>query len=290
MKKLFKRFIAYTIDMMVVLLITQCLSGIPQINKQLDNYNRYYDDYVDLYKNYASFKTVLNEYFEDETLTEEEYNNLAQEHENYIDILDEYYIDGELTTKNYEKLNTKIAEDYETQYKEVYYKIEQNSILYFVIYLIAVVAYFVGFNKYTNGQTLGKKLMRLKVVNSKDSSKDVPVWSYIVRALVLYQPIYYIVKLIGVNFMSAGMYYDVTSIVYEIQGYLEMLIIAVVMIRIDGRGPQDLLAKTRVVLYDRNGKEVEEKIDVMINKKKEEIKSNKNKARKKRIIDEEPVE
>ena len=286
MKKLFKRFVAYMIDMMVVLLIVQCLSGIPQINKQLDDYNKYYDDYVDLYKNYAAFKLDLNEYFEDETLTEEEYNNLVQEHESYVDTLNNYYKNGELTTKNYEKLNTKVDGDYEKQYKEVYYKIEKNATFYLVIYLIVVIAYFVGFNKYTNGQTLGKKLMRLRIVNSKDSSSDVPIWSYIVRALVLYQLIYYITRLIGINFMNAGMYYNVTGIVYKVQSYLEMLIIAMAMIRIDGRGPQDLLAKTRVALYDRNGNEVEDKFDI-VSKRIEELKNSNKKVVDEEIIDEE---
>ena len=56
--------------------------------------------------------------------------------------------------------------------------------------------YFIAFNKYTNGQTLGKKVMRLKIVNSKDIDAKVPIWSYLVRAIILYQPIYYLVKLL----------------------------------------------------------------------------------------------
>ena len=157
--------------------------------------------------------------------------------------------------------------------------------MYFVIYLITVIAYFVGFNKYTSGQTLGKKLMRLKIVNSNDENKDVPVWKFIVRAIILYQPIYYIVKLIGVSFLDINMYYDVTNIVYNVQGYLEMLIIVMVMIRLDGRGPQDLLAKTRVVLYDRNGNEVKDKMSVRFGEKMDKIKSS-----FKKVIDEEVLE
>lgn len=286
MKKLFRRFIAYTIDMMVIILIAQSLSGIPQINKQLNNYNKYYNGYMELYELYASFKVDLTNDFKDKNLTEKEYNSLIENHEKYVDTLNEYYMDGKLTEKNYDKLNKKIDKEYNREYKKVYYKIEQNSVLYFVIYLVIVFTYFVGFNKYTNGQTLGKKLTKLRIINSKDENENVPVWSYVVRALILYQPIYYIIKLVGVSLMDMNMYYTITSFFYDIQYYLEMLIVIMVMVRIDGRGPHDLLARTRVVLYDRSGKEVQDKVDVMISKKMETIKKTKNK----KIIDEEPSE
>ena len=284
MKKLFKRFIAYMIDMVVILMITQCLSGIPQINKQLDDYNEYQENYITLYEEWTAFKANLTDSFEDKELTEEEYNSLVEEHVTYVDVLNNYYKDGKLTEKNYEKLNTKIDDYYLKEYKNIYYKIENNSKVQFIIYLVVVLAYFVGFNKYTNGQTLGKKLMRLKIVNSKDNGKDVPIWSYIVRVLILYQPIYYLVRLIGINFMDVNMYYDITSIFYNFQSYLEMLIIAMIMIRIDGRGLHDLLARTRVALYDENGNEIEYKFDIMLNKKKENLTKNK------KTIDEESSE
>ena len=286
MKKLFRRFIAYTIDMMIIILIAQSLSGIPQINKKLNNYNKYYNRYMELYELYASFKVDLTNNFKDKNLTEKEYNSLIENHEKYVDTLNEYYMDGKLTEKNYDKLNKKIDKEYNREYKKVYYKIEQNSVLYFVIYLVIVFTYFVGFNKYTNGQTLGKKLTKLRIINSKDENENVPVWSYVVRALILYQPIYYIIKLVGVSLMDMNMYYTITSFFYDIQYYLEMLIVIMVMVRIDGRGPHDLLARTRVVLYDRSGKEVQDKVDVMISKKMETIKKTKNK----KIIDEEPSE
>lgn len=280
MTKLFRRFIAYMIDMMVILIITQSLSGIPAINKQLDDYNKYYEEYVNSSTKYIAFKGDLDKYYEDKNLTEEEYNSLTKEQSIYTDILNEYYKDNKLTKKNYDKLNKKIDKYYENTSIELYFKTEKNSILYFVIYILTVVIYFIGFNKYTNGQTLGKKLMRLKIVNNSNETKDVPVWSYIVRCLVLYQPISYIVKLIGVYFMNASMYYDVSNFMVTIQGYVEMLVLAMIMIRLDGRGLQDILANTRVALYDRNGNEIKDKFELLVNEK----------VKGKKVIDEEPTE
>lgn len=279
MRKLFKRFIAYSIDMLVILIITQSISGIPMINKQLNDYNKYSNKYLTNYKEYSDLKVNLNKYFEDKKITDEEYNSLIKEENNYTNIFKDNYKE-ELSKEDYDNLNKKIDKLYNNTYKEIYYKMEKNSIMYNIIYLVAVILYFVGFNKYTNGQTLGKKLMRLKIVNNNDSNKDVPLWSYIVRLIILYQPILYITKLIGVSLMDISMYYTVTNYVYTFQSYLEMIVIATMSIRLDGRGLQDMLAKTRVVLYDRNGNEIKDKLEVLVN----------DKLKNKKVIDEEPTE
>ena len=59
MRKLFKRFIAYFIDMLVVTLIVQSLSGIPQINRQLDDYNKYQNDYLENYRCFYIYSAFL---------------------------------------------------------------------------------------------------------------------------------------------------------------------------------------------------------------------------------------
>ena len=80
--------------------------------------------------------------------------------------------------------------------------------------------------------------------------------------------------------MDTSMYYTFTKYVYTFQSYLEMIVMATMSIRIDGRGLQDMLAKTRVVLYDRNGNEIKDKLEVLVN----------DKLKNKKVIDEEPTE
>lgn len=282
MTKLFKRFIAYAIDMFVIILITQSLSGVSVINKQLDTYNKYYDQYMDLFESYGGFKTDLVNGFEDKKLSEKEYLSLIEKHEDYQNLLIERYEDQKLTEKEYDKINKEIDENYQKKYKKIYYKIEQNSVAYFIIYLITSVAYFIGFNKLTGGQTLGKKLMRLKIVSSKEG-EDVPVWSYLVRLIILYQPISYLVRLIGTGTLAMDEYYTVTTIFSDIQYYLQILIVITILLRLDGRGIHDLLAKTRVVVLDRQGNEIKEPISAYV---EEKLGEKKLKSNKKKIIDE----
>lgn len=286
MAKLFKRFLAYMIDMCVIILITQSLSGIPMINKQLDAYNKYYDEYLELFESYGMFKTDLVNDFKDKELSGKEYQSLVEEHFNYQDILVKYYDDEKLTEKEYDKINKGIDKEYQKEYEKVYFKIEQNSIVYFIVYLVSILVYFVGFNKLTGGQTLGKKLTRLKIVSSKEG-QDVRAWSYLVRTIILYQPIYYLVRLIGTSILNMDVYYAMTSIFSNIQYYLEIIIFITIMLRVDGRGIHDILARTRVILIDKNGDEIKDKLEVIVTEGKEKVK---NKMKNKKVIDEEPSE
>ena len=45
MFRLLKRFFAYFIDMMVVLIIVQTITNIPFVNRDLDKYNDVYNNY-----------------------------------------------------------------------------------------------------------------------------------------------------------------------------------------------------------------------------------------------------
>ena len=107
--------------------------------------------------------------------------------------------------------------------------------------------YFVGFNVLTKGATLGKKLFRLRIVNNKNSNEDVSVLSYLLRALMLYQPIYYLARVVCVSFLGNGNYYDVINVIYSIHSYLEFAILTFVIVRLDGRGLHDILAGTRLI-------------------------------------------
>ena len=280
MKKILKRIGAYFIDMMVVMLITQCLSGVPFINKQLDTYNKYYQEYSNALKEYSEFKLELQNSFKDEKITEKEYSKIIKISDDYKQEIEKFYDDKKITKKEYKTINKNMDNHYLKIYKKLYSKVEKNSICYFIIYLITTIFYFVFFNYYTNGETLGKKIFHLKIVNNKDNNKKVSILSYIIRAIFLYQPIYYIIKLICVMTLNGNDYYSVTSIVYDIQYYLQFIIILTVMIKMDGRGLHDLLAGTRVASYNRKGEEIDyysksfltKRLDEEIIEKKENLK------------------
>ena len=122
MFNLLKRFFAYFIDMMVILVIVQAISSIPFLNKNKDNYINEYNKYLESYSEYYSFRLELMDCYEDEKLSSKEYKKLVKEHEDYKELVDEYYKEEKLPKKSYNKLINKLDSDYNKDYEKIYYK------------------------------------------------------------------------------------------------------------------------------------------------------------------------
>ena len=275
MKKIFKRFLAYLIDLFIVSIISSCIMVIPFINVNRDDYNKNYKKYNELYNNYNKFSQDLADYYDDNKLDNDEYEKLISDNKDYSNIVSKYYKDGKLSEKNYNKLSDDVNEVFEDKYKSIYYKLSKYSVIGNIVQVIAIFAYFVGINLLTKGQTVGKKIMKLKIVSNKDSSSKVSALSYFIRTLVLYNPIYYLALTVGVYVFSSNDFYNWALIWSNIKNYLDIIIIIMIVIRLDGRGLHDLLAGTRVIVLDEVNN-VESDSHVIVEEDKDEEKNDAN--------------
>lgn len=269
MKKILKRTFAYFIDVLIITLITYLLSYTSILNPQLNKYNKYYDEYIELNETYKNFTEYLEKTYKDSEISDEEYNKIIDKYPIYKETVDKYYIEKKLTEDNYEKLTKVVEEEYEEEYIEMYSKIEKYSTIHYGIYTIMIILYFTVFNLITNDQTLGKKLMSLKIVSTNE--KKLNFLTYLIRTTILYFPIYYIVKIIGVYNLNPTNYYKLSTIFYEIQYYLQWIIILMIVIRKDGRGLHDLASHTKVIMIDKEGNEVKEEQEESSYPNQEEI-------------------
>lgn len=245
MKTILNRVFAYAVDLLILLLVSSILTNISFLNPQLKNYNKYYGQLSDYAKEYNSFISDLEKYYKDGELSEKNYTKLIENHKKYEENLSKYYEDSKLSKKEYKKLEVEVEKDYQKKYENLAYKIAKNSSISSAIYIIVTILYFGIFNLVTDGQTLGKKIFKLKIVSSDDGKPNIV--SYLIRSVLLYNTIYYLVSLIGIYTLNKENYYLVTNIVYQIQYYIQIIIICMVMLRTDGRGLHDILAKTKVI-------------------------------------------
>lgn len=142
--------------------------------------------------------------------------------------------------------NEKItAEEYTEEYSKLSYELQKSNVNMNIASITLYVGYFIIFATLNRGQTLGKKLFKIKVV-SKDN-KDVNVWNMLIRSLLIYNLISAIFSVIFVNFLSV----DAFTNVYMIIGYIEYFIMIVsffmVTYKKDGRGLHDIIAGTNVI-------------------------------------------
>ena len=249
MKYIYNRVMAYFIDMLLVVVLATLISRISFINPNINNYNKYNKLYSDI--------------------------NL--EYQGYVADLQKYYGDNKISKKEYDKIVTETNKSYMKQNKMVYYNLNKYSLVYNIIVLVLLVIYFVGFNIITKGQTLGKKLLNLQLVSVDD--KEVSILGYIIRFLILYFPIYYLVVIIGPICLNVNSFYSLALVFSNIKNYFNVIIFASIMFRNDNRGLHDLVAKTKVI-DTKVKKEDEVKVEVIKDKVKR-----KSKNIKKVIID-----
>lgn len=148
--------------------------------------------------------------------------------------ISDLYFNGEISNSGYL-----------SRYGDVSYTMAKETIVVTVINLVVTIAYFGSYSYYMNGQTIGKKIMKIRVVN-KDNS-NVGHGILIFRTAVIYGVIESIISLIILQFISSDMYlYAITPL--EILQYIFVLIsLFMIMFRKDGRGFHDILFKTKVV-------------------------------------------
>ena len=285
MKSIYKRLIAYFIDMIIISVITMSITYLPIFNKDLENYRKYLKEYNKEYTEYLNFNNKLNKYYKDNKLTDKEYNKLKDIKSKYVSYLDKYYVDNKLVKKDYKKLTKEVNKDWSKLYKNYNYKLNKYSLVSNISSFVIIFVYFLVANIYLNGQTIGKKIMKLQIIfNNKDK---VSIIDYLIRIIVLYNPIYYLAVSFGIYIFNANAYYNWAYIWSDIKNYLEMIIIMMIIVRKDNRGLHEILSNTKVIVTDSKNNNNKTDEEVTIIKKDDNIKPKKRKTKKNIVIEEE---
>lgn len=150
--------------------------------------------------------------------------------ETYANILTDYY-DGKINADEFSKQNTEIS-----------YDLNKSGYVYIIGNITITLLYYGVFVYFTKGQTLGKRLMNIKIVSNKD--KELKIYNYFIRAIILNGIIGNVITLIAICF-SRNTYYQINGIGSDIISILYILIFITVVI--NGRGLHDYIAGTKVI-------------------------------------------
>ena len=134
------------------------------------------------------------------------------------------------------------------QILEINYRLERNNIYGTFINIVLILIYFVVFQKFNNGQTLGKKLLGIKIDGNQS------LVSYLIRSLILHNVLINTLKVALILSISKDkyIYYSKTILIVELA--IEVAIIVMIISRSDRRGLHDLIANTDVVFAEENKK------------------------------------
>lgn len=129
--------------------------------------------------------------------------------------------------------------------KTIVYDINSFGSLYFSLEVIVMIGYFVIFQYFNKGQTLGKKLMKIKILSKDD--KELSLGNLLLRSMILYSLIVTILNMILIQITSVNTFYNL----YTILGFINIIVTYVtyfmIIFRKDEKGLHDIIAGSKVV-------------------------------------------
>lgn len=170
--------------------------------------------------------SVINPYVDEYTENYSEYTELVEQANA-----------GEIDTE---------TDEYKDKIVDLNYNINKYKVISSSISVVGFLLYFAVLQWALKGQTIGKKIMKIRVV-ANNEDKKLNVGNYILRSLILNNIIFSIILIIGVYIFEAPGYYTLSMVVSYLQLLVMSLIMLMVVLRKDYRGLHDFVAGTKVI-------------------------------------------
>ena len=159
------------------------------------------------------------------------------------------------TFGNTNELNTRLTDLYEKyssqeitineftkESQDINYDITKATYLSSIAGIVVYILYSAIYPVYNNGQTLGKKLLKIKVLKNDD--KPVNINSLFIRSLIPYGILMNLVLVILILFVNKSAYMSISGVLSSI--HMFVLIASIIAMAATGRGIHDYLANTKV--------------------------------------------
>ena len=125
------------------------------------------------------------------------------------------------------------------------YNISKGTVLISLTSIIIYILYFVVYQVYNNGQTIGKKLMKIKVKSITDESLSINTMLF--RALIIYGIAANIINLMLILLLKKELYLSISNTISIIQSLIVIISVFMILFSKQKRGIHDIITKTEVV-------------------------------------------
>lgn len=137
------------------------------------------------------------------------------------------------------------VKEYTDKVLEDNYNISKGTVLISLTSIIIYILYFVVYQVYNNGQTVGKKLMKIKVKSITDESLSINTMLF--RALIIYGIATNIINLILILLLKKELYLSISNTISIIQSLIVIISVFMILFSKQKRGIHDIITKTEVV-------------------------------------------
>ena len=140
-------------------------------------------------------------------------------------------------------------DEYLEQTKDLSYEMEKSSTTTNIVYVVISIGYFIVFQYLNKGQTLGKKLMKIRIVNQEE--KEPNIIQMILRTCITNEILPKILIIIFVTFVSKNNFLSIYSVITVLTYAFIIITVFMILYRKDKLGLNDIIAKTKVVKEGR---------------------------------------
>jgi uncharacterized RDD family membrane protein YckC len=167
------------------------------------------------------------------------FGNYTSNTEKLMSELDEKLLQNEITN-----------EEYLEEYQDLLYDYQKENVLQSGISAALTIAYYVIFQYMNKGQTIGKKLLKLRVVD-KDTQKPVSILKGLLRSFIVLSILSGTLCIIFLYIFSKNNYLISYTTLLFLEGIFTLITTLLVLYRKDGRGLHDMIANTIVIKESR---------------------------------------
>ena len=138
------------------------------------------------------------------------------------------------------------TEEYLEKYQDILYDYQKENALESGISVALTIAYFVVFQYMNKGQTIGKKILNIRVVD-KNTQKPISILKGLLRSFIVFSILSGTLSILFLYIINENSYFIPYSILLFIEGIFTLITIMLVLYKKDGRGLHDIMANTIVI-------------------------------------------
>ena len=160
-------------------------------------------------------------------------------------------LEKQLSSLQDEVLSNKITyEEFVDEYQDLYYKNKKNTMTQSAITLTITIAYFVIFQYMNKGQTIGKKLLHLKVVDN-NTEKPLSIFKGLIRSLLIWNILSGTLGIALIYILNKESYITSYLIISSLESIFIFITAMFTLYRKDNRSLHDIIINSKVI---REGK------------------------------------
>lgn len=146
----------------------------------------------------------------------------------------EQYLEGQIT-----------MEEYTNTTNDISYEIQKSSTTVSIATLIISIGYYIIFQFLNKGRTIGKKIMKLRIVNQED--KEPNIIQIIIRTIITNEILSNLIIITTILLLSKKVYTDIYYIIVSVTYIFIIVSALMILYRNDKLGLHDMISKTKVM-------------------------------------------